>query len=305
MDLMRRIESAADPVHIVPETSRISKEVRRGKRRELAYYALRAWRLEYWSQHYSKCAFTPTSLLPDKYLNFLATNAHVRNIADLKLHLPDWAYVSRFGEQLLELLARTDAQWQERQAISAETKCQQAATNKKKRDQERADNLKYERLISRLQERREVPLQETSGLLSFAAYVGKDGKETYVRIDPLFLPVPPRVLARLLPSDAAQESLTLAGSSVSDSQAAFVSLSLAENPEDYSVVPQRIQRSTFGPAPTSYLTKHPLTGQYYVYAPSPLAIFAPQDEGIHTKSQKTIVLCWKPLVTFDYKWVYY
>ncbi len=222
----------------------------------------------------------------------------MRSVSDLTLFLPDWTHAPHLGQQILDVLQAVDAQWKEREAVESEKKRQKTAEDKANRAKVQSQNMKYQRIILRLKTKQEVPLQQIPGELSFAAYVGKNIKLQYVRIDPFCIPVPPNLLKRLLPSEApAQPS----EQQPSDQQDDDIDDTIPE--EDAEDEPKHAASSVHGLAPSSYLVKHPEKDQYYVYAPSPLPSFPPEE--LPQLSDRAINFEWQELETFDYKIVYY
>jgi hypothetical protein len=67
------------------ETPSIKRRIRKNEHRQAILTALTAFRDEYWLRHYKRCSWGSEVLLPQKTIEFLATNAHVRTLNTLKI----------------------------------------------------------------------------------------------------------------------------------------------------------------------------------------------------------------------------
>lgn len=85
---------------------------RREERLAACKGALMTWRDQTWRQLYSKSDFMPSELLPDTHLATIARGTHIVSMTDLEhaLNKP-WAFISLFGQDILELVRNTDQHW--------------------------------------------------------------------------------------------------------------------------------------------------------------------------------------------------
>ncbi|KAI0692051.1 hypothetical protein BC835DRAFT_1416806 [Cytidiella melzeri] len=181
---------------------KIRREERRGNCREVVFQALHSWRIERWQQSYSKCSFPPQTLLADKYLNFIATNAHVSTLDLLQLFIPEWRFATRLGQEVLNVVARAEEQHIAQLAATASQKRQKTEANKVIQDKTRLEDSRNAHLLDLVQQNKDLPLQTTPGQTLFAMYNGSSKR--FVRTDPLLVPIPQERVSQLLPAlDAA------------------------------------------------------------------------------------------------------
>jgi hypothetical protein len=106
-----------DPPTSTPDVQVIKKRLRRKDHRQAIINDLIDFRYKYWLQHFKRCSWGPEALLPQKTLEFLATNAHIRTPEHLKLFLSDWAFVDVIGSLALKQVADADQRWYDKQGV--------------------------------------------------------------------------------------------------------------------------------------------------------------------------------------------
>lgn len=87
------------------------RNLRRTEHRLSVLNALQDFRYKYWVQHYKRCAWGPEALLSDKNAAFLARNAQIRTVEDIKLWMPHWRFGSHIGELALAAIDAADDRW--------------------------------------------------------------------------------------------------------------------------------------------------------------------------------------------------
>jgi hypothetical protein len=235
-----------------------------------------------WDQDYSTCAFPPSTLLPDRILNFLSSNAHVRTTEDLKTLVPEWLYAKRYGQEVLKVIARAETQYLEQIG----RKRQNTAEQKFSEEQARRTNKRNMQLVKMVQENRPLPLQTTHAI-SFASYAGPE--VGFVRADPLIVPISANTVSGFTTGadlalkhtqyDGFSQSLPTAASTSS----ALSSVSSSSSENTFS------STSTSLTGPGSHNTYYQASTQHYLYVPSqiptlippqisPPLLIPPQDE---------------------------
>ena len=72
--------------------------------------ALETWRVKLQNRKYPSSPFTPATLLPNSTLTTLASNARIKTPNDMVALLnPPWFLAARHGQEVIDLLAKLDA----------------------------------------------------------------------------------------------------------------------------------------------------------------------------------------------------
>lgn len=83
---------------------------RRGQHLKNVRTALETWRVKLRNRKYPSSPFTPATLLPNSTLTTLASNARIKTPNDMVALLnPPWFLAARHGQEVIDLLAKLDA----------------------------------------------------------------------------------------------------------------------------------------------------------------------------------------------------
>jgi hypothetical protein len=126
---------------------------RRQERLEASRNALMSWHESFWEANFSDSNLRPEVLLPDTVLTKLASRARIKMIADIKKEIPEWGWVSQYGETLLKLLEPIDSAWHEdNERKKEEKKSKQAKQSAERKAQREENRLIQARHNARLQQ---------------------------------------------------------------------------------------------------------------------------------------------------------
>ena len=103
---------------------------------------LTEWRKKTWAEQYSTCSFSRNALLEDKDLTVLASRARIRTFDDLKLHVPNWPFMKRHGDEVLTLLRLIDDDYRENRAAQLQVKEEHKAALAAKKARQEAAKVK-------------------------------------------------------------------------------------------------------------------------------------------------------------------
>lgn len=107
---------------------------RRAEHLKDARAALERWRFRTVLDHYSLTSVTAAAILPDKILTALASNARIKTVEDMgEMLTPCWMLASRHGQEVVDLLKRSDAAYlAERESKKQEKELRQQETAKRR-----------------------------------------------------------------------------------------------------------------------------------------------------------------------------
>ena len=105
--------SADDPFDTDTANSQTRTSQRVSRRTQKHLHAVRevlqAWRVSTRRRDFPHAPFTAIVILPDPVLTTIASNRHLKTIADLRESLPTpWAMVEDYGQEVLNLVAHLD-----------------------------------------------------------------------------------------------------------------------------------------------------------------------------------------------------
>lgn len=130
------IEGSDDEMEIDPEQNpndqqQPGRKKRRGDRLADCRAFLLKWRDECWMRHYRLQLWGPNLVLPDALITKFATCSWVKTKEDVARELSSWVWVDEHSEEVLEGLAKIDAQYDEAQQMAEQKKAEEVAERRR------------------------------------------------------------------------------------------------------------------------------------------------------------------------------